>query len=182
MPRSAALPLALALGVAIALGLAACGGGGARLLPGQTARQITANLDTVKRLAAEGDCFGAEEAARQVGEQIDSLGGVDAKLKQALSQGAARLSAVTASCEEGAEATRPEKAPAELEEATEKPPKKEKKKPKKEEAEAAGPEEKPPLPPQANGEAKGHEKEAGGEEEAPPTSGGVGPSAPVEGE
>lgn len=182
MPRSAALPLALALGVAIALGLAACGGGGARLLPGQTARQITANLDTVKRLAAEGDCFGAEEAARQVGEQIDSLGGVDAKLKQALSQGAARLSEVTASCEErAAEATRPEKAPAEPEEATEKPPKKEKKKLKKEEAEATPPEEEAPqLPPQANGKAKGHEGTGGGEEEVPPTSGGVGPSAPVE--
>lgn len=182
MPRSAVPPLALALGVAIALALASCGGGGAQLLPGGTARQITANLDSVKRLANEGDCAGAETAARQVSEQIDALGGVDAKLKRALRQGAARLNEVTASCEEAAaEATAPEKAPTEAETPPQKPPKKEKK-PKKEETEGAAPEEgPPPLPPQANGEAKGHEEgEAGGEEEVPP-SGGVGPGTPAEG-
>jgi hypothetical protein len=180
MPRSAVPPLALVLGVAIALALTSCGGGGAQLLPGETARQITANLDSVKRLANEGDCAGAETAARQVSEQIDALGGVDAKLKRALRQGAARLNEVTAACEEAtAEATAPEKAPTEAEAPPRKPPKKEKK-PKKEEAEPA-PEEAPSLPPQAEGEAKGHGEGEVGEEEIPP-SGGVGPGTPAEGD
>jgi hypothetical protein len=175
MPRSAAPPLALALGVAAALALASCGGGGAKLLPGETARQITANLDSVKRLAGEGNCVGAEGAARQVSEQIDALGGVDAKLKQALRQGAARLNAVVAGCEATTtEAT----APAESEAPAEKPPKKEKK-PKKEEAPPAKSETGTTPPPQAKGEGKGPGNgESGGEEGAPP-SGGVGPGTPA---
>ena len=44
--------LALALGVAVALGLASCGGGeDAKLLPGNTAAEITENLDRVKQYA-----------------------------------------------------------------------------------------------------------------------------------
>ncbi len=178
MPRSAALPLALALGVATALALAACGGGEAKLLPGETARQITANLDTVKRLAAEGDCAGASSAARQVGEQVEALGGVDAKLKQALREGAARLNQVVAGCE----STTVEPTTTEAETTTEKP--KGKEKPKKEKE--TGPQESttPSLPPQAKGKGKGlgngaGSEQPGGESEAPPSSGGVGAGEPA---
>ena len=80
MPRSLALPI-LALA---ALSVGACGEDDARLLPGGTAREITANLDTVQQLSDEGDCVGAESAVQQVGEQIEALEGVDRKLKQAL--------------------------------------------------------------------------------------------------
>jgi hypothetical protein len=191
MPRLPASLLALGLAVA-ALGLVACGGEDAKLLPGETAREITANLETVKQLTDEGDCLGAESAAAQVSEQVEELGGVDRKLKQALQEGAARLNEVIADCEETAtEAISPAEIPAE-DEAEEKPSKADK----REEKERAKEEKEPPpateetegaphLPPQAKGEGKGLENgnvppEAGGEEgpaEAP--SGGVGPGSPA---
>ena len=55
---------------------------------GHTASEITSNLDEVEQLVDEGDCVGAEDAARQVSDQVDALGGVDKKLKQALREGA----------------------------------------------------------------------------------------------
>ena len=181
--------LALAAAVPIALGLTACGGEDAKLLPGETAREITANLDTVKQLAGEGDCVGAESAAQQVGEQIEALEGVDPKLKRALEQGAGRLEEVIASCEESSsEAIAPAEVPSEFEEEVEKPKQKQGKekepKPQEEEAEEGG-----SLPPQANGEGKGLEKgngpaagEEAAEEAAPESpSGGVGPGAPAGG-
>jgi len=191
MPRLPASLLALGL-LSAAIGLGACGGEDAKLLPGETAREITANLETVKQLTDEGDCVGAESAAQQVSEQIEELGGVDRKLKQALRQGAARLSEVIAGCEESTrEAIAPAEIPAE-EETEEKPSKAEK----REEKERAKEEKAPPpadeegkgspqLPPQAKGEGKGLEDgsvppEAGDEEgpaEAP--SGGVGPGSPA---
>jgi hypothetical protein len=117
MGRLTAPLLALALGAAAAMALASCGGGSnAELLPGNTASQITANLDEVKLLAQSGECVGAEDAAQQVSAQIDALGGVDKKLKQALREGADRLGEVVASCEEApTEAV----APANLPETTE---------------------------------------------------------------
>jgi hypothetical protein len=99
MPRTTASLLVLAL-LAAATALASCGGEDAQLLPGSTAREITANLDAVQQLADEGDCVGAESAALQVSEQIDALGGVDRRLKGALREGAARLNEVVAGCEE----------------------------------------------------------------------------------
>lgn len=187
MGRLSASLLALALTACAVLGLTACGGGGADLLPGGTASEINANLDQVEQLANEGDCIGAADAAQAVSAQISALGGVDAKLKQALREGATRLSEVVAGCEEAApeEETAPAIEPAEeLEEEAEKKEKPEKpEKPKKEEEEEP-PEETtttPTLPPQAEGEAKGHEKQ----EEAPPvesedpSSGGVGPGTPA---
>ncbi|MCW2987156.1 MAG: hypothetical protein JWM24_94 [Solirubrobacterales bacterium] len=189
MGRLNASILAFALGAFAALGLVACGGGeSAKLLPGSTASEITANLDKVKELATAGDCLGAEETAQAVSVQIEELGGVDPKLKQALREGATRLNEVVASCEE---VTTEEELPAideaeePEEEKKEKPEKPEK--PKKDE-EAEEPEEEttaPTLPPQAEGKAKGHEKS---EEEAPPveagvgSSGGVGPGEPAESE
>jgi len=101
MRQLAACTLALALGVAAAIALASCGGGeDAKLLPGATAAEISENLDTVAQLASEGECVGAANAAQQVTLQVDALAGVDAKLKQALERGAARLDEVVATCEE----------------------------------------------------------------------------------
>jgi outer membrane biosynthesis protein TonB len=183
--HSSALLAVLALAAAASLGLSACGEGGADLLPGGTASEINANLDQVERLASEGDCVGAADAAQAVSAQIDALGGVDAKLKQALREGATRLNEVVASCEEATveEETVPTIEEAEEPEAEEKPAKPEKAKPSEEAPEA---ETAPSLPPQAEGKAKGHEKQ---EEEVPPAetgeegtpSGGLGPGEPAQG-
>jgi len=191
MVRLSALLLVLAIGAVSALGLAACGGGSdADLLPGSTASEITANLDPVEQLATEGDCGGAAAAAEAVSIQVEALDGVDAKLKQALREGATRLNEVVASCEEATteEETAPAIEPAEELEEEDKPEKPAKpEKPKKGEEETL-PEETttPTLPPQAEGKAKGHEKQ---EEEVPPvetdggtSSGGVGPGTPAGGE
>ncbi len=188
MGRLSAPPIVLSLAAAAALGLAACGGGSdAELLPGETASEINTNLDQVEQLANEGDCVGASDAAQAVSLQVEGLGDVDAELKQALQEGASRLNEVVASCEEEV-ATEAEGEPS-IEEAEE--PEVEAKerpeKPEKPEKEAEEPEEEtePSLPPQAEGEAKGHEKQ----EEAPPVesgggtpSGGVGPGTPAGGE
>jgi hypothetical protein len=188
MPRLPLPLLAVGLTAAASLTLVACGGEDARLLPGHTAREITANLDTVQQLSDEGDCIGAESAAQQVGEQIESLQGVDVKLKRALEEGAVRLEEVIAACEESStEAIAPAVIPTEPEEDEEKTPKekpdKEKgAKPKEEEAAPEGPAE---LPPQAKGEGKGLENgngpPAAEEESGESSSGGVGPGTPAEG-
>lgn len=193
MPRTRLSLPALALGAAAVLGLVACGSEDAQLLPGETAREITANLDTVGQLSDEGDCVGAESAAQQVGEQIEALEGIDPKLKRALEEGAARLEEVIAGCEESSsEAIGPAEIPSELGEEVEDEEAPQEKKPKekepKPEKEKPVPEkETPSLPPQAEGEGKGLENGNGpptGEEEpeeAPGEgpSGGVGPGAPA---
>jgi outer membrane biosynthesis protein TonB len=190
MARLSALLIAFALGITAAVALVSCGSGSdANLLPGTTADEIEANLDAVEQLAAEEDCFGAEDAVAQVVAEVEELDGVDAKLKRALEEGTAKLSEVVGRCEEEtAEESEPavETAvePEEVEDEKEKP---KKEKPEKEEpaetkeepAEEGGPE----LPPQSNG--KGEEKGGGPppaetepEETAP--SGGVGPGVGVE--
>jgi hypothetical protein len=180
MRRLTAFALAGALGIATALGLVSCGGDDAQLLPGDTAGEITENLDTVKRLASEGECVGAEDAAEQVSSQVEALGGVDEKLKQALQQGAVRLNEVVATCEEATtEAVAPASVPT-TEETTKEPPGQDKKEEKerekeekaaekeaeKEESETGPPAEVPP--PNSNG----HGKEPEDEEEP---SGGISP-------
>ena len=174
MGRLSASILAFALGLAAAIALASCGGGSsAELLPGSTASQINSNLDQVEQLAGEGECVGAQNAAAEVSTQVESLSGVDAKLKQALSEGAARLNEVVAGCEEATteeptETTETVEEP-ETDEHKEKPPKPEK--PKKEDEPAEESEEEtegPTLPP-----SKGNEESGG------PPSGGVGPGAPT---
>jgi hypothetical protein len=197
MPRLLASTLALGLGAALATVPLACGGEDARLLPGETAREITANLETVKQLSDEGDCVGAESAAAQVSGQIEELGGVDPELKQALREGSERLEEVIGECEESAEAVAPAVVPEEEEGKEEEKPSKEEKRAEKEREKEEKEAEKPPpapaeqegsaqLPAQAKGEGKGLENGNGppadGEEgggEAP--SGGVGPGSPVEG-
>ena len=192
MSRTVKAALAPALSILVVLLLASCGGEDAQLLPGDTAREINANLDKVAELSDEGDCVGAESAAQQVGEQIEALSGVDEKLKRALMDGAERLNEVIAECEEATEETAPTTAPDETEEEPERKPKKEKPKDKEKQKETGtegGPEgpETPSstgeLPPKAKGEGKGPEDEGPpgteGEEEEIGPSGGVSPSNPV---
>lgn len=189
MGRLSALLLALVLGGAGAVALVSCGGGDdAKLLPGTTASQIESNLDQVKRLTAEDDCIGAEDAVAEVAAEVEELN-VAAKLKAALQEGTARLSEVVGRCEEetAGEETEPaletDVEPEEVEE--EKKPKKEKPDKEFEEPEEASEaEEDTELPPSnGNGEEKGHgspppvQPEA---EEVAPPSGGVAPSEGVE--
>jgi hypothetical protein len=200
MPRLQRVPLVLALAGATALLPLGCGGEDAKLLPGETAREITANLDTVQQLSDEGDCLGAESAAQQVDEQIEAVEGVDPKLKRALDEGARRLEEVVAECDEEAEAlvpttteeetTSPEegkeaKEREKEEEKAEKDAEKEAEEQRKEE-ESTREEGNPQLPPQAKGEGKGLEEGKGPpveEGEAPSEdSGGVSPGSAVEGE
>lgn len=199
MPRSPRVPLALALTGAAVLVPSGCGGEDAKLLPGETAREITANLDSVQQLSDEGDCLGAESAAQQVDEQIEALQGVDPKLKRALEDGAQRLEEVISECDAEAESLAP---PATEEETTPAESEKEAKEREKEEEEAekeaekeeeerrkeeeAAQEGNQSLPPQAKGEGKGLEEGNGPpvEEETPSEgdSGGVSPGSAVEGE
>ena len=188
MARLSVLLLAVALGAASALALVSCGSGNdANLLPGTTADEIEANLDAVEQLAAEQDCFGAEDAVAQVAAEVEELEGVDVKLKRALEDGTAKLSEVVGECEEDTaeEETEPsiESNVGAGEVDDEKKPKKEKPEDEGEEpseGEAGKPGEGPTLPPQSNG--KGEEKGKGGgpppaesEAEETPPSGGVGP-------
>jgi hypothetical protein len=194
MRQPAAFALVLALGAVAAVGLASCGGEDAKLLPGTTAQEITENLDTVQQLAAEGECVGAADAAQEVSNEVEALGGIDPKLKQALQRGAAQLSEVVTTCEEeDVEAVAPADEAPSTEETTKLPPgqeEKEEKEREKEEKALEREEEKqekevppdqtttptettpaePPTPPS--------EEETGGTD-AP---GGVSPGAPVGGE
>ena len=182
--------LALALGAAAALGLASCGGGeDAKLLPGNTAAEITENLDRVKQYAEEGECVGAEDAVSEVNSQVEGLTGVDPKLVEALERGATRLSEVIASCdEEETEAVAPEseatteeeteKAPPGLEKKEEKEREKEEKALEKEE-EKAGKKEPPAVEkttPEETPTTPTTPSTEGGGTDAP---GGVSPAAPA---
>ena len=181
------------LGALAVASLSACGGEDAKLLPGETAREITANLDSVKQLSNEGDCVGAESAASQVGEQIEALEGIDRKLKQALHDGAERLSEVVNECEEESEAVAraeippPEEEVEAADEATAKKEEKEQEKAAKEQEKEEKKEEKAP-PPADQGGPPGHEKVPPGQEKSPPgheetpSSGGVEPATPAEGD
>src|SRR5882757_3133276 len=112
--RAASLVLAA---LAVGLLLAACGGGGNdELLPGATADQITSHLDQVRSSYEAGDCEKAEDGVANVSTEVDELGKVDAKLKKALRQGAAKLSEVVSTCGVAEEEAEEKKA---AEEATE---------------------------------------------------------------
>jgi hypothetical protein len=189
MARLSALLLAVALGAACAVALVSCGSGDdANLLPGTTADEIEANLDQVEQLAAEQDCFGAEDAVAQVAAEVEELEGVDAKLKRALEDGTAKLSEVVGRCEEEEteEETEPsvetEVEPEEVEDEKkakkEKPDKEKPAETEEEPSEGEGPD----LPPQANGkgEEKGGPPPAESEPEETAPSGGVGPGVGVE--
>jgi outer membrane biosynthesis protein TonB len=177
MPRLTTALAALALGVACALALASCGGSDAKLLPGDTAQEITENLDAVQQLAAEEQCVDAEDAALEVSTQIESLEGIDPKLKHNLEEGAERLNQVVDTCTEQATEETTEEEP-ETTETTEEEPDKKNKKPKQDEAETpAGKPEKKTPPPAEPPEPPGQEAEtpSGTESESP--SGGIGPGS-----
>jgi outer membrane biosynthesis protein TonB len=178
MRRSVACLLVLAA----ALFLISCGEEDAELLPGETAREITENLDAVKRLADEGECAGAAGAAQEVAAQVETVEGVDPELEQVLERGTTRLNEVVATCEEeDTETIVPPEEETTAEDDEELPPgqeKKEEKEREKEEKEAEREAE------QAEKEAEQPEKE--GEESPPPSEdggtgapGGVSPAAPA---
>jgi hypothetical protein len=193
----AAFALALALGGAAAFALVSCGGGeDAKLLPGNTAQEISENLDSVKQFAGEGECVGAENAAQEVSNQVEALSGVDEKLKQALQRGAEKLGEVVVTCEEvetetlapaeEAPSTEEEdELPPGLEKKAEKEREKEEKALEKEEEKQEKSEEKkePPVTPTTPAETTPAEppttptppSEGGGTD----ASGSVGPGAPV---
>jgi hypothetical protein len=205
--RAASLVLAA---LAVGLLLAACGGSSSdELLPGPTADQITAHLDQVRSSYQAGNCEQAEEGVANVSTEVDELGKVDAQLKKALRQGAAKLSDVVSTCKaqeeekeqkaeeseqaelEEAEAEELAEAEAEEEKALEKAEKEEEKEEKAAEkeqeaaekhAEQPGPDEGEEFPP---GKAKGHEKQeeieppVEGEEEVTPPSPGEGPAGGI---
>ncbi len=190
MGRLSAPLLVFATAVLAAVALSACGDSGAELLPGKTASEIEANLDEVARLAGEGECVGAADAAQEVSAEVDALGNVDAKLKQALGEGASRLNEVVAGCEEepAEEELEPVEAEEEVESAEKPKPGKGAEKPKKPEKEApeAEVEEPEETTPGSNGKGKGLEKGGGPPETVTPPaeeapSGGVGPGTEVEG-
>jgi outer membrane biosynthesis protein TonB len=165
--------LALLLVLAATLALASCGeGDSAELLPGSTASEISSNLKDVRRLADEEDCVGAQDAALEVSDQIDALGGVDQKLKTALREGATRLEEVVAACTE-AEPEEVEEISPSISTEPEEVEEPDKKKPKQEEKEPPGQEKK------AEKEAEKEEKEAEPETSAePPTTPSESPTPP----
>jgi len=174
--------LALALGAAAALALVSCGGGeDAKLLPGNTAAEITENLDRVKQYAEEGECVGAEDAVGEVNAQVEGLTGVDPKLVEALQRGAERLSEVVAGCEEETETVAPEsEATTEETEAT--PPgqvKKEEKEREKEEKTREKEEEKAEKHEPPPAETTPAEEPPSTPAPSPPEGGGTGPSGGV---
>jgi hypothetical protein len=205
--RAASLLLA-ALAVGVLLG--ACGSNsGAELLPGTTADQINSNLDLVRESADAEKCEEAEDAVAEVSTEVDELHKVDAKLKEALKQAAAKLSVVVSSCtapeeEKEAEAEKAAAKEAEQEqeaiedeeaEAAEEELAKEDKAAEREEEkklqEKAEKEAEQPEPP-GQGEEAGKGKESQEEAVEPPTeevtppsegggAGGIGPGAAVEG-
>jgi hypothetical protein len=189
MRQLAAFGLALALGAAAAVALASCGGGeDAKLLPGTTAQQISENLDTVQRLAAEEECVGAADAAQEVGDEVEALTGVDPKLKEALQRGATKLNEVVTTCEEETTETAPTDEAPSTEETTKLPPGQEKKEEKElekeeEKAEKEAEKEASSEPPTAPTETTPDEPTT---PTAPPTEGGgtgapggVSPGTPV---
>lgn len=188
MARLTAAAGVLALSVACALGLSACGGSDAKLLPGETAAEITENLDAVKQLAAEEQCVDAEDEALEVSTQIESLQGIDPELKSNLEEGAERLNEVVAECDEEAEEEepldtvetteeeepeKPTKAEKDAEKLQEKEEKDEEKAEEQEEKEAEAAE-----PPGPSGSNPGHGGEPPGQEKKEETpSGGIGPGS-----
>ncbi|MBS1679329.1 MAG: hypothetical protein JST08_18290 [Actinobacteria bacterium] len=205
--RAASLVLAA---LAVGLLLAACGGGSSNeLLPGTTADQINSNLDLVRASFAEGDCERAESGVAEVTTQVDELGKVDAELKKALSDGAAKLSEVVSTCkakeEERAQAAEEAELEAQAEveaealaaeeeafEQEQKAEEREEKKTAREKAEEHAEQPGPGEGEESKGKAKGHEKQEEsveppieGEEEVNPSgggpAGGIGPGAAVEG-
>jgi outer membrane biosynthesis protein TonB len=186
MGRLSAFLLALLLGAAAMVALSSCGGSDSSgLLPGDTASQINSNLDRVQELVAEGECAGAEAASAEISGQIEGLAGVNSRLKEALSEGAARLADVVSTCEEvpneeeELDALEAEEDQRAEEEADEKKEQKEKPDKSKEKEKEPKPPVEPPEPREEKEEETTPPEENGG---GGTPSGGVGPAAPAGGE
>ncbi len=97
--KSTAILLLAAASLALFSG---CGDDRSNLLPGDTSREIIANLDTVDQLVAEGNCFDALNAAEEVRNQVEALSGnVDPVLRRNLLDGVTELQIkVQDNCEE----------------------------------------------------------------------------------
>jgi outer membrane biosynthesis protein TonB len=185
MARLTTAVLAVALGGACALALVSCGGSDAKLLPGDTAQEITENLDAVKQLASENECVDAEDAALEVSSQIESLEGIDPKLKENLTEGAEVLNRVVDTCtEETTEEEPVDTVETTEEEETSKPKKpsaeekdaeKEQERAEKEQEKEEKEEEKEAEPPAQEKEPPAEAEPPGQEKEAP--SGGIGPGS-----
>jgi hypothetical protein len=188
MSRAATSALSVALGLAVAIALASCGGGDAKLLPGTTAKEITENLESIRVLAAEGECVDAEDAAQEVSTQVEELQGIDPKLKEELQKGATTLNEVVLTCTEATTEEEtipvPTERPEEKAKAEEKS-KKEQKEAEKEQKEAekeAEKEQKEAEKEQEKAEKEAEKEQEHEEAEGGEPSGGVGPgSTPGEG-
>jgi outer membrane biosynthesis protein TonB len=190
MGRLSASLLALLLGATAMVVLSSCGGSDSSgLLPGSTASEINSNLDKVQQLVAGADCAGAREASAEVSSQIETLEGVDSRLKEALSEGASHLAEVVSTCEEVPNEEAEELAAQEAEEDLRTEEEADEKKEKKEKPDKSKPgkekekKEPPAEPPEPPGQEEKEEVIPPSEENSGGTpSGGVGPAAPVEGE
>lgn len=102
MFRASKTALSLILVLAAGMVVTACGEDRSHLFPGETVREITANIDTVQRLVDEGQCFEALKAADAVQDQAEALPStVDPKLKRSLIDGVVTLTIrVGRQCEE----------------------------------------------------------------------------------
>jgi hypothetical protein len=97
------LNLTLLLAAIASIGFATgCGEDRSNLVPGDTARQIDADLEQVKQLVRDGNCFEALATAEEVREVVESLGSeVDPTLRLNLLDGVTRLQIkVQDNCEE----------------------------------------------------------------------------------
>lgn len=72
--------------------LSGCGEDRSNLLPGNTAQEIIANLDTVDQLVADGNCFDALSSAEEIRSQVEALSDdVDPVLRRNLLDGVTEL-------------------------------------------------------------------------------------------
>jgi hypothetical protein len=83
---------ALLAGLALASLLAGCGEDRSNLIPKDTADSLVAKISEVQRLAANGDCFEANDVAASVQAEVESLDDdIDIRLKRSLVNGVNQL-------------------------------------------------------------------------------------------
>jgi hypothetical protein len=90
--------LAATLAVVAGTALSACGNGSsdAKLLSQGSASELRSTLAEVEGRVQNGDCEGAQEWISLLDQQIDSLHGIEADLRDALASGASRLEQLVA--------------------------------------------------------------------------------------
>ena len=93
MPRLSVVLLSLVLGAASAA-LISCGSDGGGNIPATKANAMLAQLSTASADAADGDCTGVREAAKNLSGQAGTL--TDGELRIAIQKGAASLAQLAA--------------------------------------------------------------------------------------